>query len=209
MIRVRSEKPPSPRGIIIRRSAMLRSLDSIRPWLHLRAVTSSHPLARPRRISTARGEDASSVRLWHAGSRDPEWRSGRLGPTPCAGGSTTWGPTRPWLITTTDAGWVEGYVRTVTWDQLTGSLDSYEGVGEGLYRRVSQRRARAAGLDLRLRPAASPVAVGPLDRWNSTKRVRCSPARRITRRRLMSSPAASKRLATAGPRPEPSTLPRY
>jgi len=28
-----------------------------------------------------------------------------------------------------DADWVEGYVRPVSLDQLTGSLDSYEGVG--------------------------------------------------------------------------------
>jgi len=75
-----------------------------------------------------------------------------------------------------DAGWVEGYVRRVTWDQLTGSLDSYEGVSEGLYRRVSTRTREGRQVWMyvydRLLPAS---ALGPLDRWNSTKRVRLLP----------------------------------
>ena len=75
-----------------------------------------------------------------------------------------------------DAGWVEGYVRTVTWDQLTGSLDSYEGVGEGLYRRVSTRtrEGRQVWMYVYDRPLPA-TALGPLDRWKSTKRVRLLP----------------------------------
>ena len=75
-----------------------------------------------------------------------------------------------------NAGWVEGYVRTVTWDQLTGSLDSYEGVGEGLYRRVTTctREGRRVWMYVYDRPLP-PSAVGPLDRWRSAKRVRLLP----------------------------------
>jgi gamma-glutamylcyclotransferase (GGCT)/AIG2-like uncharacterized protein YtfP len=71
------------------------------------------------------------------------------------------------------AGWVEGYVRTIPWEQLTGSLDSYEGVDEGLYRRVSAmtRASREVWLYVYAR-ALPPSAIGPIDRWNSTKRVR-------------------------------------
>src|SRR3954465_4849743 len=36
-----------------------------------------------------------------------------------------------------EADWVEGYVRSVGIDELVGRLDPYEGVGEGLYRRVA------------------------------------------------------------------------
>jgi gamma-glutamylcyclotransferase (GGCT)/AIG2-like uncharacterized protein YtfP len=75
-----------------------------------------------------------------------------------------------------DAGWVEGYVRTVSMDQLTGSLDSYEGVGEGLYRRVEV--ATRAGRHVWVYVYAQPIlqsAIGPVSRWNSTKRVRLLP----------------------------------
>jgi len=71
------------------------------------------------------------------------------------------------------AGWVEGYVRSVAWEQLTGSIDSYEGVGEGLYRRVSV--ATRGGRQVWVYVYASPLpstAIGPLSRWNSSKRVR-------------------------------------
>ncbi|MGC1717793.1 MAG: gamma-glutamylcyclotransferase family protein [Isosphaeraceae bacterium] len=72
-----------------------------------------------------------------------------------------------------DADWVEGYVRPVSLDQLTGSLDSYEGVGEGLYRRVqaTTRAGRQVWVYVYARPVP-PSAIGPLPRWNSTKRVR-------------------------------------
>ena len=74
------------------------------------------------------------------------------------------------------ADWVEGYVRPVSLDQLTGSLDSYEGVGEGLYRRVEA--TTRAGRQVWVYVYASSVprsAIGPLSRWNSTKRVRLIP----------------------------------
>jgi len=72
-----------------------------------------------------------------------------------------------------DADWVEGYVLPVSLDQLTGSLDSYEGVGEGLYRRVeaTTRGGRQVWVYVYARPVP-PTAIGPLPRWNSTKRVR-------------------------------------
>jgi gamma-glutamylcyclotransferase (GGCT)/AIG2-like uncharacterized protein YtfP len=71
------------------------------------------------------------------------------------------------------AGWVEGYVRTVSWEQLTGTLDAYEGVDEGPYRRVStiSRAGREVWLYVYAH-ALPPTAIGPIDRWNSTKRVR-------------------------------------
>ncbi len=75
-----------------------------------------------------------------------------------------------------EAGWVDGYVRTVSMDQLQGSLDSYEGVGEGLYRRVTV--ATRAGRQVWVYVYARPVphsAIGPLSRWNSPKRVRLLP----------------------------------
>jgi gamma-glutamylcyclotransferase (GGCT)/AIG2-like uncharacterized protein YtfP len=74
------------------------------------------------------------------------------------------------------AGWVEGYVRTVSLDQLTGSLDSYEGVGDGLYRRVEviTRAGRQVWMYVYAQPVPS-SAIGPLARWNSTKRVRLLP----------------------------------
>jgi gamma-glutamylcyclotransferase (GGCT)/AIG2-like uncharacterized protein YtfP len=69
--------------------------------------------------------------------------------------------------------WVEGYVRPVTWEQLEGSLDSYEGVAEGLYRRVMvmTRAGREVWVYIYGRALPS-TAIGPLARWNSTKRVR-------------------------------------
>jgi gamma-glutamylcyclotransferase (GGCT)/AIG2-like uncharacterized protein YtfP len=75
-----------------------------------------------------------------------------------------------------DADWVEGYVRTVSWDQLTGSLDSYEGVGEGLYRRVQveTREKRKVWVYVYAQPVPH-HAIGPLSRWSSSKRVRLLP----------------------------------
>jgi gamma-glutamylcyclotransferase (GGCT)/AIG2-like uncharacterized protein YtfP len=72
-----------------------------------------------------------------------------------------------------EADWVEGYVRPVTVDQLIGSLDSYEGVGEGLYRRVEAmtRAGRQVWLYVYARPLPT-SAIGPVPRWTSTKRVR-------------------------------------
>jgi gamma-glutamylcyclotransferase (GGCT)/AIG2-like uncharacterized protein YtfP len=66
-----------------------------------------------------------------------------------------------------DAGWVEGYVRSVEAGELTGRLDPYEGVDEGLYRRVAvtTRAGRTAWVYLYARPLP-PHARGPLARWD-------------------------------------------
>lgn len=71
-----------------------------------------------------------------------------------------------------EAGWVEGYVRSVSMDQLAGSLESYEGVREGLYRRVEvmTRDGRQVWVYVYAQPVPQ-SAIGPLARWNSTKRV--------------------------------------
>jgi gamma-glutamylcyclotransferase (GGCT)/AIG2-like uncharacterized protein YtfP len=71
------------------------------------------------------------------------------------------------------AGWVEGYVRGILWEQLRGSLDSYEGVADGLYRRVETvtREGRSVWVYVYARPLPA-SAIGPIDRWNSPKRVR-------------------------------------
>ena len=54
------------------------------------------------------------------------------------------------------AGWVEGYVRSIDTGELLRRLDAYEGVEEGLYRRVAvTTRGRSRGLGLRLREAAA------------------------------------------------------
>ncbi len=74
------------------------------------------------------------------------------------------------------ADWVEGYVRPVSLDQLSGSLDSYEGVRDGLYRRVetTTREGRRVWVYV-YAGSVPPSAIGPLPRWNSTKRVRLIP----------------------------------
>jgi indolepyruvate decarboxylase len=75
------------------------------------------------------------------------------------------------------ADWVRGYVRTVTWEQLTGIIDSYEGVAEGLFRRVetTSRDGRVVWVYVFAQPVP-PTALGPLTRWNSTKRFCLLPA---------------------------------
>jgi len=71
------------------------------------------------------------------------------------------------------AGWVEGHVRTVSWEQLAGSLDAYEGVDQGPYRRVSVRARTGREVWLYVYGhALPPNAIGPIDRWTGTKRVR-------------------------------------
>jgi gamma-glutamylcyclotransferase (GGCT)/AIG2-like uncharacterized protein YtfP len=71
------------------------------------------------------------------------------------------------------AGWIEGFVRPVAGRQLAGSLDSYEGVAEGLYCR--QQTTTRAGKQVWVYVYARPLpssAIGPLPRWSSSKRVR-------------------------------------
>ncbi len=65
-----------------------------------------------------------------------------------------------------DAGWVEGYVRTVTPGELVERLDPYEGVDEGLYRRVPAitRAGRRVWVYIYERPIPR-EARGPLTRW--------------------------------------------
>ena len=67
------------------------------------------------------------------------------------------------------AGWVEGHVRAVTSSELTGRLDPYEGVDEGLYRRLAAktRGGRRAWVYVYARPLP-PGAVGPLTCWSRT-----------------------------------------
>src|SRR3954447_7051419 len=65
-----------------------------------------------------------------------------------------------------EAGWVEGDVRSVERRELEGALDSYEGVGEGLFRRVvlTTRAGRRVWVYVYPHPVP-PGARGPLDRW--------------------------------------------
>lgn len=66
-----------------------------------------------------------------------------------------------------DAGWVEGSVRSVSRAELTGYLDPYEGVSEGLYQRVvaTTRQGRTVWLYVYARPLPA-GARGPLPRWD-------------------------------------------
>ena len=70
-----------------------------------------------------------------------------------------------------EAGWVEGYVRPVGTDELVGWLDPYEGVGEGLYRRVAvtTEAGRRAWVYVNNLPLPT-VARGPLARWEGRRR---------------------------------------
>ncbi len=81
----------------------------------------------------------------------------------------------PGLVDLDDPGadWIEGFIRPVTGPQLSGSLDSYEGVAEGLYRRqqTTTRGGRHVWVYVYSRPLP-PSAIGLLSRWTSTKRVR-------------------------------------
>lgn len=71
------------------------------------------------------------------------------------------------------AGWVEGHVRPVTERELIERLDPYEGVDEGLYKRVTTttRAGRSAWVYVYLRPLPA-HARGPLSRWPGPEAVR-------------------------------------
>jgi gamma-glutamylcyclotransferase (GGCT)/AIG2-like uncharacterized protein YtfP len=71
------------------------------------------------------------------------------------------------------AGWVEGYVRAVEHGELEVRLDSFEGVEEGLYRRVrtTTRGRRDVWIYVYGRPLP-PDARGPLPRWDGCGRAR-------------------------------------
>jgi gamma-glutamylcyclotransferase (GGCT)/AIG2-like uncharacterized protein YtfP len=62
--------------------------------------------------------------------------------------------------------WVEGFVRPVDDDELSGHLDPYEGVDEGLYRRAqaTTEGGRRVWVYVYARPLP-PGARGPLTRW--------------------------------------------
>jgi gamma-glutamylcyclotransferase (GGCT)/AIG2-like uncharacterized protein YtfP len=73
------------------------------------------------------------------------------------------------------AAWVEGFVRAVSWDVLSNQLDAYEGVDEGLFRRVqaTARSGRRVWVYVYAR-SLPPTARGPLIRWDGTTRFRFS-----------------------------------
>jgi gamma-glutamylcyclotransferase (GGCT)/AIG2-like uncharacterized protein YtfP len=64
------------------------------------------------------------------------------------------------------ASWIQGYVRPVELTELTGRLDPYEGVDEGLYHRVAAttEAGRRVWVYVYARPLP-PTARGPLCRW--------------------------------------------
>jgi gamma-glutamylcyclotransferase (GGCT)/AIG2-like uncharacterized protein YtfP len=68
------------------------------------------------------------------------------------------------------AGWVDGYVRTVKKAMLDGPLDSWEGVHEGVFRRVraATRDNRRAWVYVYARPL--PPGARSIERWNGTRR---------------------------------------
>lgn len=66
--------------------------------------------------------------------------------------------------------WVEGYVRKVGLNDLQGRLDDYEGVADGLYRRV--RTTTEGGREVWVYVYARdlpPDARGPIPRWNGPR----------------------------------------
>lgn len=69
-----------------------------------------------------------------------------------------------------ETGWVEGHVRPVDRRELEGRLDPYEGVEEGLYRRVlvTTRKGRRAWVYVYARPLPA-SARGPLTRWDGPR----------------------------------------
>ncbi|MDR3636211.1 MAG: gamma-glutamylcyclotransferase [Isosphaeraceae bacterium] len=68
------------------------------------------------------------------------------------------------------ARWVKGYVRYTDLDELGGRLDAYEGVGEGLYRRVAAttRAGRRAWVYVYALPLPAGARELPEGRWRST-----------------------------------------
>jgi gamma-glutamylcyclotransferase (GGCT)/AIG2-like uncharacterized protein YtfP len=71
------------------------------------------------------------------------------------------------------ANWVDGYVRSIGHDELTRRLDPYEGVDEGLYRRVTAETegGRLVWVYEYARPLPAGVQ-GPLCRWERPQRSR-------------------------------------
>jgi gamma-glutamylcyclotransferase (GGCT)/AIG2-like uncharacterized protein YtfP len=71
------------------------------------------------------------------------------------------------------SGWVEGFVRPVSDEELSGELDRWEDVDEGLYRRESAitRTGRHVWVYVYGRPLPQ-HARGPLDRWDGARRAK-------------------------------------
>jgi gamma-glutamylcyclotransferase (GGCT)/AIG2-like uncharacterized protein YtfP len=70
-----------------------------------------------------------------------------------------------------EANWVEGYVRSVDPHELSERLDPYEGVDEGLYRRVAAttEAGRLVWVYVYARPLPE-GARGPFARWERPRR---------------------------------------
>jgi gamma-glutamylcyclotransferase (GGCT)/AIG2-like uncharacterized protein YtfP len=68
------------------------------------------------------------------------------------------------------AGWVLGYLRRVEVNELGERLDAYEGVAEGLYRRIetTTRGGRRVWVYVYARPIP-PDARGPLECWEGLR----------------------------------------
>jgi gamma-glutamylcyclotransferase (GGCT)/AIG2-like uncharacterized protein YtfP len=65
-----------------------------------------------------------------------------------------------------EAGWIDGYVRRVDRRELEERLDPYEGVAEGLYRRLPVMTAAGRLAWVYVYPHPLPQgARGPLERW--------------------------------------------
>lgn len=80
----------------------------------------------------------------------------------------------PGLVDLNDltSGWVKGYVRHIEPDELRGRLDAYEGVSEGLYRRVATttRAGRRAWVYVYARPLPEDARELTDGRWRSNSR---------------------------------------
>lgn len=70
------------------------------------------------------------------------------------------------------AGWVKGYVRRADLGELRGRLDAYEGVDEGLYRRVATttRAGRRVWVYVYAHPLPAGARALPEGRWRSIAR---------------------------------------
>lgn len=109
---------------------------------------------------------------------------GTLGPRYLGGDRVDWGPDAvrgrlfdlgpyPGLVDLDDptADWVEGDVRPTTGSELEGSLDTYEGVEEGRYRRVETRTRAGRHVWVYVYARSLPeCARGPLTRWEGAGR---------------------------------------
>lgn len=82
--------------------------------------------------------------------------------------------TYPALVDADDPGadWVAGHVRPVEPSEFSATLDDYEGVPQGLYRRAraTTRGGREVWVYLYARPLPA-GARGPIDRWDGPRRV--------------------------------------